>query len=515
MSDTPNPTAGQSDPAEPAPTVTVAETVKSLAQDEQPPAAPKKLPLNFNVQYEYSGPPLLKFDPTKPYVPYPSATRLGSAQAVDKTQQLLNNTRQINAQQLDHASVFNESLGQLPLGGDMYEMAAREANYAQSIKSEVGELQGNVPKFKPSTGSVLAGELAKQQVRSALKMGSLFSFPLWHSGFWMTVRSPSESQLLELYRQLMQDKTALGRATYGIVFSQASVYVAKIMMDFVQENLYSMSLTLPEGESLLKHIRAQDYQVILWGLTCATWPNGYQMRRSCISDLEECNHVTTAVVNPARLLWQDKDSLSAKQIQHMSKRGKNSVTLEQVAEYVAEFQRGHNRLVELDASLGVTLTMPTLETFINRGFEWIGTLEEQYGRVVGMSESERNGYLLQQAQSQSMRQYSQYVHSLQLITEEGAETRTSEIVDEETILDTLNELSAHEEVREKFISAVSQFQSQGSMCFPAIPNYKCPACGGWQNPTSQPGHDHELIPLDIAQSFFLLLMQKLKAIQVR
>lgn len=464
----------------------------------------KPLKPNFELRFAYSSGEV-PFDPELPTVSYPSASREGTAEAMKRAPNL---STEDDAKLTTYGTHIREGLNQLPMGNDMLDVTGRPtAAWTQSPNSNGVELAGAVPKFKIREGGKYSGEAARNLVRSTLSMGTVFSVPLWHSGFWVTLRSPSEGALLELHRQLTQDKTLLGRATYGLICSQSTSYSAKVMTDFIMAHLHSSSLQVGDDDSILRYIKTPDYQLLLWGLACATWPNGYQYQRACITAVEKCTYVVNERVNLSRLQWTDTSSLTARQIQHMTNRQKQSVSVEQVKIYSDDFIAGRKSSVKITDQLSMVLKMPLLTDFLNAGFRWISSLEEQYGRAMGLREEERNKYLLSHGQAQAMRQYSHFVHAIVVGDEE---------IDDPADIDSiLADLSSQDQIRSTFLEKVQTFQNEGIVSFIAIPNYKCPACGGLQNPKAIDGQDHELIPLDVAQTFFPLLMQKLSTIEDR
>lgn len=460
--------------------------------------------VNFDVRHAFSSGPA-EFDPKLPIVQYPSASRAATGQAISRAP---NVNLTAGAKLEEYATVLREGLAQIPMGDDMDELRGRpQSHFAQVVSVNGEDLQGYVPKFKLRENVKYTGEAARNLVRDSLKLGTVFQAPLWHSGFWVALKSPSEGDLIELHRQLTQEKVMLGRATYGLLYSQLTGYTAKVMSDFILAHLHSTSIKLEDNESILDYIKAADYNILLWALVCATWPNGYQYQRACVSDVEKCNHVVTERVNLSRLLWTDTSSLTQRQMQHMTNRQRSSVTPEQVQLYCDDFLRGKNTKVALNNKVQVTLRMPSLNEYIEASYRWIGMIEESYGRAMSMEENERNQYLLNHAQAQGMRQFSHFVQSIVV--------DDHEIDDQETVEQILGDVSCEDDVRDAFTEQVQKFQSEGTISFVGIPNYKCPSCNGMQRPSAIAGQKHELIVLDVAQSFFPLLMQKLTTIRAR
>lgn len=487
--------------AEQAPTPTEAPTPSfAPAQEDY-----KRLtPMNFKISVPFSK-PLSELNPAHPVIDYPSASRQGTVAAVRRAPNL---SIARGAKVDRYANTIREGLEQLPMGDDQDELRGRpDAMFEQVVDADGKQLRGFVPAFKMKEGIKPTGEAARNLVRSRMRLGTVFSVPLWHSGFWITLRALPEGELLELHRRILQDKVELGRATYGMLLSSMTSYSAATMREFMMQHMHSSSLQVPEGDNVFNYVEAPDYQALVWGLACATWPNGYQVRRACVTDVEKCQHVSYELIDPQLLLETDTSSLTTLQKAHMAKRGIGSMTLEQVKSYKDAFLRGRNATVPLGEGMTVTLKNPTLNQYIESSYQWINSLEEQYITALTMDEKARNEYLMSQGQAQAMRQYGHYVHSLNI--------DDIEIDDPEDLAVSLADLSSNDEIRQNFIEAVRKFQNESQISFFGIPNYQCPACKGFQNPTAIEGQKHELIVLDATQTFFTLMMQKLAKIRQR
>ena len=457
---------------------------------------------NYDFKQQYSAPVL---DDTYAELSLPSGTAADTAKALRDTPNLkLENNPKLGK----YLNVIQSGLEVLPFAEGLVSAAQRaDAHYVQSVPSAVGELQATAPRFKKKEGVKYTGESARHLMRSALKLGTVFHVPLWHSGFWVTLRSPSEGELLELYRTITADKAQLGRSTYGLLFANTTVYTNRALLDFVIDNVYETSLKLPENEDLRKHIKMQDLSILIWGLACATWPNGFVYNRGCIADIDKCQHVVTAKLNLTKLLATDMTRLTERQISHMTNRQRGAMDLEAIKRYQEDFIQGHEKLVVLNDSLSMVLEMPSASEYIDAGYKWIGSIEDRYARAMTIGEESREDYLMQHAQATSMRQYAHYVKKLIV---DGEEIDELEDVDA-----LLNEMSSSNGIRDPFMKACAAYLDESVISLIAIPTYECPSCGLPQK-KAEPGKAFgELIPLDVSQAFFPLLIQKLRQIQER
>jgi hypothetical protein len=382
-----------------------------------------------------------------------------------------------------------------------------DAQWQQGVESETGILTGAVTTFKVKEGVKYTGEQARLRIRQGLKLGSIFNAPLWHSGFWIRLKAPSEGDLLELYRQINAEKISLGRASYGLLFSNNTSYASSLLLNFCIEHLYESSLTIAEGDSIAKYIKTPDLPILLWCITNAIWPNGFQYTRACISDPEKCDFVVKEKLDLSKLQWTDKTSLTKHQINHMTKRGRGSMDVESLKRYNDEFIRGQMRKVELSKEVSITLKVPTVIEHIDAGYRWVNAIEENYGKALIQDENTRDDYLISQGKATVMRQYAHFVHS---ITING-----DEIDDVDTIENILNDLTSSDKIRTAFMDKTAQYLDDAIVSMIAIPTYICPSCGGNQQMDKSKGIFSSLIPIDVPNTFFPLVLAKLRKIEAR
>lgn len=407
----------------------------------------------------------------------------------------------------DWFNIVQGGLTAIPYSDGLKGTAARAtATWRQTVPSNVGPLRAGVPPYKSKSGEKPSGESARFHIRSLMNMGTVFVAPLWHSGFWVTIKAPAERDLLELYRQINADKISLGRSTYGFIFSNGTSYTARAMMDFIVEHIHETSLALPDGGDIREFIRLPDLQTLIWALACACWPAGFQYQRSCVQNPEKCNYVLKERLNLSKLLWADTSAFTEWQTTHMTKRTRNSVTVEQVKRYVDEFVRGQDRLIEINDKVSVVMRVPSVTDHINAGFRWINTIEEMYARVLIQDEQERDDYLVKQGKATAMRQYAHLVKS---INAEGMDYD-----DQETIEQTLDDLTSSDTTRTLFLTRAREYIENSLVAMIAIPTFTCPVCGNDHKSAAHKKHQ-ELIALDAQQTFFQLLVQKLQKIENR
>ena len=408
----------------------------------------------------------------------------------------------------DWAESIRESVDTLPVRGIGDRAASRKsAEYHQTIETEKYPLAAGTPNLNYNNGDKVGGERAVLRIRSLLGMGSILQIPLWHSGFWITMKAPSEAALLELQRRLIDEKVNLGRNTHGLAFANTSVFISGWLIDFVIAHIYDTTL---KGEhDLRKMIRVLDIPTVIWGLAGTIWPNGFQYSRACIADPEKCNHVIRERLNLGKILWVDRNSLTERQIVHMTNRGGSSMTLESVQNYLNEFLIGRGRTITVgdQDQIKITFKVPNVEDYINSGYKWVNGIVQMVDAsfTTEPNDAARNVRITELGKATNMRQYA---HWIETIDGDGILVDDSESI--EQIIDTLSSVDT---IRKKYFDEIIKFIDDSTMAIVAVPSFECPACQK-QQPVPMDRFPH-LLPIDVMSSFFTLLVQKLQKIHAR
>lgn len=384
------------------------------------------------------------------------------------------------------------------------------AHFEQSVQATAGKLQAGSPKFKASENETFKGERAVFRIRSHIGLGALFRVPLWNSGFWITFKAPSEGDMLELHRQIINDKITLGRSTYGLAFSNVSSYMVDKLLTFAFANLYQTNLK-SDIENVRDLISAHDIPSIIWAIACTVWPNGFKYNRACACDPEKCQHVVSEKLNLTKLQWTNTAGLTKWQINHMVNNQPNSVDKESVLRYQKEILQAQQRQIWLakgtDQEISVILKVPSATEYIEAGNRWVSNIVDNVTRALGMNANpeQRDDFILNNGRTTAMRQYIHWVSSI------GFGTNTVE--DKETLESVFDALSSEDKIRGDFMTGVEKYINDTALTVIGIPSYDCPKCGKTQE-TNLPRHTN-VIPIDVYQTFFILLVQRLQRIRIR
>lgn len=385
--------------------------------------------------------------------------------------------------------------------------------FEQGIDSEVGRLGSAYPKFKEFTPGMLSGDKAAIRMMAHLKLGSIVQIPLWHSGIWLTLKAPSEIEILELHRRLTDEKIQLGRRSYGIIHSNSGVYTTEVLTDFVLRNIYQTTISDLNDTNIKDLIKIQDHHTLLWGLACAIYPNGFQFRRACTANPAKCVHTVTERLNLTKLEFTDHKAFTPEQVAHMTKRRPNSVSVADIKRYQNSLLSTQNRKITIDSQSGgnvsFILRTPTLTEFIDSGNRWVSNIVSGVVTALGTdaTEERKNEIIDMHSRATQMREYSHWIESMEF----GENT----VEDKESIERLLNDLSADDVMRIELMNGIAKYISDSTVSLIGIPNFNCPVCGELQkNAIDSTGKEKtyprltEVLALDTYQVFFTLVEQR-------
>lgn len=390
------------------------------------------------------------------------------------------------------------------------------ADFRQQLTHNSTSLAASVPRHKPVQNEILKGERAVVRIISHLGLGTLFQVPLWHSGFWITFKPPTESEMLELHRQMVAEKIQFGRQTYGLAFSNTTSYTTDRLVSFALSHIYDMTVKADDINigNVRDHISCQDIPSLLWGFICTMYPRGFMYRRACTANPSVCNYILEETLNVFKLQWTNGLALTDWQRTHMSARQSKVKDMASITRYKEELTKSQKTRVVLNEglenSIAFTIRTPSLREYIDAGQRWIGNIVSTVDRALGSNpeNGERNDIIVKHGQASAMRQYSHWIDSIEF----GANNMISEQESIETLLDNL---SSDDDIRATFIEKVVNFINSSTVSVIGIPVFRCPQCQSDNESYFKIPAYKNVIPLDVMQVFFGLLTQRLERIASR
>lgn len=372
-----------------------------------------------------------------------------------------------------------------------------KAEFTQVVPSDAGGLYPSSPRFDDSVGKKLAGEAGVLRVRALLGMGNVVQIPLFHSGFWISLKAPMDSDLLALNQRLEMDKIALGRQTYGLLYGNHSVYTVQRILAVALEHLYATSLA--DSRDLINKIAAPDIITIVWGLACSIWTSGFPYSRAVVNDPKDPHRIVREILNISKLFYTNQAKLTTWQRNHMAKRNEK-MSEESIKRYRDEFALTERR-IELRDDLAMTLRIPSAGEYLDAGQAWVDGIVHTFGEAFATDpgDDRRNEYLVDQGKATAMRQYVHWVKEIH----PGKHL----IEDRDTINTLISDLSKDSAIRGKYFQQVQQFIDDITISLIAVPTIT-----DADEKDTKPDFPH-LLPIDPIVTFFILLGQKALMIQ--
>lgn len=389
-----------------------------------------------------------------------------------------------------------------------------DSNWEQHIPSPKGGLGISSPRLDDNNGEAVTAQRAVMRFRAMTNQGRPLTVPLWHSGFWVTLRTPPNREILNFYQTLTQETINLGRSTYGLIYSNTKVYQSFHLINFIKDIIYDTSLQV--DKNIFDNILITDLNTLAWSLSCLIYPHGFQFSRACSANPEQCNHILYQKINPVKLVHTDNNVLTDWQRNHMTQRGGSTMSSDSIKRYKEEFNFSHGRNIELmigGSKVTIELKIPTINEYITAGTSWVDGIVNNVNSLLLNEEDKNKRDVLynSQAAATSLKQYSHFYK--QISTSKANSDLPSDTVinkDFEAIEGILETLSEDEDNKKKIISETLKFIEDCTFSIIAIPNVTCPNC---KEPIAEKNDKYEeYIPIDPMYVFFTLLMSKITGI---
>lgn len=407
------------------------------------------------------------------------------------------------------ADVFDEALGD-------------PANhFVQGVETEGRVLKPGLLTAKNDNAGALTGERAVIKFTNSMGLGGIFDVPLWDTGIWVRFKPPSDTAIADLMEQLAQDKIKLGRSTYGLIFSNSTVYTNHRLVQFALNHIYDMTLDLEQSEytQLGDIISVLDIPNLILGVLGALYSSGFRFERACTANPQKCQHIEKDTLSLDKIQWPNDRKLTAYQKNFMAIRRSRARKLSELQEYKNQIVGRSGRKVPLKSSSGelmeAELRIPTINQYLDGGQSWISGIVDGVLASLGKdaSTTARDEYIKTVAQASAM---NQYCHAVAKLEKDGNFTE-----DDATNRQVLAAMSQDPAMVEELTTQVVKYIEDSTLSIIAIPDYTCPDCGKSQlsddvkETQSKDPEFRNLIPIDMIQVFFILLQRRISLIRGR
>lgn len=381
-----------------------------------------------------------------------------------------------------------------------YDKALRDKTrrWKQVINHQSGNSSVRMTALPINIKNDLDPERTSMYLASIMSSGQVMHIPLWHSGFWVTIRTPSDEDLINLNERLIAEKTQLGRQTYGHVLGSSRSFISGYLFDMICAHITDSSVSKEVGD-ILPLISSLDLDQLAWGWACTIWPNGWKYLVPTIGDINQPEVYVKQTFRVATLSQVDDLALTESQRAHMAKYTSGSMSLSSIKTYQADFARNVPDTLDLGNGVVLHLQIPTLIKSLNDGQAWVNSLISTYANMndmpVGASDRER--YFRAQMNAAILREYQSMVAKI--------ETPLRIIDDEEEIGVQLAVISRADGVREKFFTKINDFIQHRTVSVIAIPVES-------DKLVTDPVRRPYLMSIDPITAFFTLLSRRITRI---
>lgn len=360
----------------------------------------------------------------------------------------------------------------------------------------------------------LSGSMAMNLFRNKISIGEIVQVPLWHSGFWISIKPPTQAEIIQLQDSIAHNEVNIGFETNSFVYSNYSVVLTRILINFIIEHIAECSFEIPPGENIRDYILINDYYPMLLGLLSTIHPRGISIIQNCKNSLTlnedqkpSCSFVMTAQCDPKKMLWVDRSILKDQYINSvMSTRGANKINKDTVLEYQRRISNLTSKDITVKASNGVpitlTLAVPNINRLVIEGERWVSDIVTMTENAFDGKESkeEKSNRLTAMMRITILGIYNAFVTSI--YTDKGTEDETS-TKDPVAILSNLSDMSGDDEILVNLLKEIREYIDSTTIALVGIPNYTCPECNKDQNDhKDKEDKFHGFIPIDVPTYFF-------------
>lgn len=421
-----------------------------------------------------------------------------------------NNLNEDKASLKDWKDVVQDSVDQYT-SADMYmdRLADPASKFEQGFFDNSKSLS-TISDFKlKNVDGEIKGEFALLKVAKFLGLGDIVRIPLPHSGMWITVKPPTEKDLIDFYNNLYKEKVILGRSTSGLTLSNFSVYINNALIDFIMDHVHSISYSDIKISDLKKYISIHDLPILVWGFAASLYPNGFDYKRACVTDAEKCSHIVSGKINVGKLLWIDNAALTDAQKLILSEFRPNRLTMDSYTKYKTEHTRAVAGSFTTESGLRFTLSIPSIDEYVTSGLAWVNAINNQVENVAleDKDPKYKQTLLEQYIKTTLLKQYCHFVKEI--------EVDDNTVTDRETIDSVLEMLSSDDVTRTAVLTEINKYISKTTVAVIGIPEYECPACKANQNPAPVNDRLVNVIALDSMNLFFSLITLRITKILER
>jgi len=345
--------------------------------------------------------------------------------------------------------------------------------------------------------------------------------PLFNSGIWLGIETPTEPEYMVLQYLAAANESEIGASTAATVYGNHSVLYNKYAIDLVMNKIKYTNVKVDKFSDLRELILSSDINAMINGLIQVMFPNGLKRMIQCSNFLNvenPCNFKTLSKLNPNLTLHVDFTLFSDAQNYHMAKKGKDSVTVEEVKAYQDSWSMYNTKKQTYKDNKGVDIEIvykvPTIEEYITQGTYWTSRLRKTALDIISSIDEKRKNSFVESAYAMQQKSnlLGNYLHYVKSITRDNSTITSLDDIDK-----ALSIFSQHLAMYDRILDNIHEFINSSTNNIVGIPEYTCPKCKEVNdNYKVDAGHRHKkIIPFNVLQVLFTLGTLKFKRIEER
>lgn len=347
-------------------------------------------------------------------------------------------------------------------------------------------------------GERISAQLQKSAKRS--RLGNAMSFPLWHTGVWVTVDTPTATQRVEFDLTIASERNVFGRKTIGALFSNSRAYIDNALLDLFFDCLESVNVRDWGTEWFRKVIDPRDLQLIAAMLGASRYPTGYPTLDPCTNPVLQCKAVNEKGINLANTIFVDLSRFTRDEKAHMQHR--NAIhTMKTVEAYQENARWNATSIIEIDEDTSVRIKIPRLVDNIDSGLVWANEINQIVTRLLGDSSPTRDRTVAveRMINSAALRSHVAYIDDILI---GGVPTHANDM----DKLKLITRVGDDSDIIERFSADIRTMMEEEVIAMMAFPRYLCPKCRTSMTKEQQNAYAANpiLIPQDAVSRFFQL-----------
>lgn len=330
-------------------------------------------------------------------------------------------------------------------------------------------------------GDKVDSKTAVARFTKFIDAGEVIQVPLWHSGFWVTIKPFKQKDFINLEQEIGENHVRLGRETASLIYSNYGVIVNRIICNFIARHITEYTVKLQDNENVFDYINVQDLNVLILAVLSTVFPKGLEYTKACANNLRStdgvkaCNNILQAKLDPKKLLFVNRQALSKDMLDHMSMRRPDSVSLTAVKEYQRKIKELHPMNISiLDGKVDVVVENPSINKYIDVGEKWVeAVIKETEDLLTENADlTAKNTQIEKMVSTMLLGIYNSYIKAIVSHEPSGDITYT----DQEVIDSMLDRISELDETVKPFMDKLNEFITESAVAVVATPAYECPEC---------------------------------------